>query len=205
MLLFPIGKFLSILAGLIKTPFVHSKMIGNWLLLFYINCSYFMTTLSCFSGTDYVTTNLFFPKVCEIKFEINSWGNDEDETIRKMYIAMIEKYDKYWTDIHGLMVVAVILDPRLKMIIPYACYIAIFGEEAAGNYVSEAHDLITGLMKHYQVKEQEFVNTSNGAQSVSVAVVLSILKPLLQIRRLLTSFEERMSWTAILGGRSSSS
>jgi hypothetical protein len=42
-----------------------------------------------------VIANLFFPKACEIKHKINSWGNDEDETIRKISIAMIQKYDKY--------------------------------------------------------------------------------------------------------------
>ena len=31
--------------------------------------------------------------------------------------TMIEKYDKYWTVIHGLIAVAIILDPRLKMTI----------------------------------------------------------------------------------------
>ena len=45
--------------------------------------------------------------------------------------TMIEKYDKYWTDIHGLMTVVVILDPRLKMTMLHAWYIDIFGEENA--------------------------------------------------------------------------
>jgi hypothetical protein len=48
-----------------------------------------------------------------------------------MSAAMIEKYDKYWTDIHGLMTVAVILDPRLKMTMLHAWYINIFCEENA--------------------------------------------------------------------------
>jgi hypothetical protein len=43
-----------------------------------------------------------------------------------MSATMVEKYDKYWTDIHGLMAVAVILDPRLKMTMLHACYIALF-------------------------------------------------------------------------------
>ena len=66
-----------------------------------------------------------------------------------MSAAMIEKYDKYWTDIHGLMAVAVILDPRLKMTMLHACYIALFGEENAEIYVEEAHELLSDLMKHY--------------------------------------------------------
>ena len=84
-----------------------------------------------FSGTNYVTTNLFSPKICEIKFKIKSWEHDEYQIIGEMSAAMIEKYDKYWTDIHGLMTVAVILDPRLKMTMLHAWYIDIFGEENA--------------------------------------------------------------------------
>ncbi|TVU46145.1 hypothetical protein EJB05_05663, partial [Eragrostis curvula] len=140
-----------------------------------------------FSGTKYVTANLFFPKVCEIKLKINSWGHDEDKIIRDMSAAMIEKYDKYWADIHGLMAIAVILDPRLKMTMLHACYIALFGEESAGKYVTEAHELLTKLMKHYQVKEREFVGTSTGgASSVSATEVLSIFNALAATKKTTT-------------------
>jgi hypothetical protein len=78
-----------------------------------------------------------------------------------MSAAMIAKFDKYWTDIHGLMAVAVILDPRLKMTMLHACYIALFGEEVAEQHILNAHELLTELMKHYQVKEPEFVTSSS--------------------------------------------
>jgi hypothetical protein len=94
-----------------------------------------------------VTANLFFPKGCEIKLKIKSWEHDEYEIIREISAAMIEKYDKYWTDIHGIMAVAVILNPRLKMTILHACYIALFGEEHAEIYMTEAHELLSDLMK----------------------------------------------------------
>jgi 5-methylcytosine-specific restriction endonuclease McrA len=133
-----------------------------------------------FSGTKYVTANLFFPKVCEVKLKMNSWGHDENEIIRKMSAAMITKFDKYWTDIHGLMAVAVILDPRLKMTMLHACYIALFGEEVAEQHVTDAHELLTELMKHYQVKEPDFVTSSSsaGSTTVSATAVLSIFKSL---------------------------
>jgi hypothetical protein len=132
-----------------------------------------------FSGTKYVTGNLFFPKVCEVKLKMNNWGHDENKIIRKMSAAMIAKFDKYWTDIHGLMAVAVILDPRLKMTMLHACYIALFGEEVAEQHVSDAHKLLTELMKHYQVKEPEFItSSSSGSSNVSAAAVLSIFKTL---------------------------
>ena len=106
---------------------------------------YQLTTL--FSGTKHVTANIVFPKVCEIKLKINSWKEDENEIIRKMSIAMIEKYDKYWSDIQGLMALAVILDPRLKMIMLEACYIALLGEDEADKYVKKSYELLTKLMR----------------------------------------------------------
>ena len=140
---------------------------------------YQLTTL--FSGTKYVTANIF-PKVCEIKLKINSWKEDENEIIRKMSIAMIEKYDKYWSDIQGLMALAVILDPRLKMIMLEACYIALLGEDEADKYVKKSYELLTELMLEYHVQTgQEGVGTSSfGAASstVSAAAMLSIFKSL---------------------------
>ncbi|CAO2200016.1 unnamed protein product [Urochloa humidicola] len=135
-----------------------------------------------FSGTKYVTANIFFPKVCEIKLKINSWKEDENETIREMSAAMIDKYDKYWSDIQGLMTVAVILDPRLKMIMLQACYQALLGQEEAEKYVHKSYELLTELMNEYQGQiDQEVVGTSSyGASSstVSAAAVLSIFKTL---------------------------
>ena len=45
-------------------------------------------------------------------------------------------------------------------------------------YVTEAHDLLSDLMKHYHVKEHDFVGTSSSgvSSSVDAAVVLSIFK-----------------------------
>ena len=135
-----------------------------------------------FSGTKYVTANIFFPKVCEIKLKISSWKEDQNEIIRDMSAAMIEKYDKYWADIQGLMAVAVILDPRLKMTMLQACYIAILGQEEADRYVHKSYDLLTKLMSDYHKQvDGEGVGTSSfGASSstVSAAAVLSIFKTL---------------------------
>ena len=129
-----------------------------------------------------MTANIFFPKVCEIKFKINSWKEDENEIIRNMSSAMIEKYDKYWCDIQGLMVVAVILDPHLKMIMLQACYMALLGQEEADRYCQKSYELLTQLMDEYQVQiDQEVVGTSSyGASNstISGAVVLSIFKTL---------------------------
>jgi hypothetical protein len=77
------------------------------------------------------------------------------------------------------MAVAMILDPCLKMTMLHACYIALFGE-VAEQHVTDAHELLTELMKHYQVKEPDFVTSSSsgGSTTVSATNVLSIFKSL---------------------------
>jgi hypothetical protein len=61
--------------------------------------------------------------------------------------------------------------------------------------MTEAHELLSDLMKQYNVKEQDFVSTSSSGASSSVdaAGVLSIFKTLATIRRLLALLEVRMS------------
>lgn len=136
-----------------------------------------------FSGTKYVSANIFFPKVCEIKLKMKEWREDENVTIREMSKAMIAKYDKYWTDVQGLMAIAVILDPRLKMTMLHACYIALLGEEEAEIYVSKSYEVLTNLINQYLLQsDQECVGTSSSGASftttISATAVLSIFKSL---------------------------
>jgi len=144
-----------------------------------------------------VTANIFFPKVCEIKFKINSWKEDENEIIRNMSSAMIEKYDKYWCDIQGLMVVAVILDPHLKMIMLQACYMALLGQEEADRYCQKSYELLTQLMDEYQVQiDQEVVGTSSYGASNSLLVLMLFCpysKHLLPLRRPQVLLKQRVS------------
>jgi len=68
-----------------------------------------------FSGSKYPATNLFFPKICKLKLAILGWINSSFEEVRDMASNMITKFDKYWNKIHGVMIVAAILDPHYKM------------------------------------------------------------------------------------------
>ncbi|CAN6323816.1 unnamed protein product [Urochloa humidicola] len=67
-----------------------------------------------------------------------------------MSTAMKEKFLKYWADVHGLMAVATILDPRYKMKFLYAMYTQIYGAEGMHREVAKVKDLLVELVKEYQ-------------------------------------------------------
>ncbi|CAN6696665.1 unnamed protein product [Malus baccata var. baccata] len=75
----------------------------------------FYNVSELFSGTKYPTTNLYFPKICEIRLSLTRWLTSRRDEIKNMARSMIEKFDKYWSVIHGIMVVTTVLDPRFKM------------------------------------------------------------------------------------------
>ncbi|KAK3211881.1 hypothetical protein Dsin_016587 [Dipteronia sinensis] len=64
-----------------------------------------------FSGTKYPTANNYLPTVCDIRDAINEWSTSTFEQIKLMATSMAHKFDSYWSQFHGIMVVATILDP----------------------------------------------------------------------------------------------
>lgn len=77
----------------------------------------FHTTTELFSGTRYPTANIYFPRICEIKLALKQWIFCGVEVIESMASNMIRKNDKYLSDIHGIMGVAAVLDPRYKLVL----------------------------------------------------------------------------------------
>ncbi|VAI19183.1 unnamed protein product [Triticum turgidum subsp. durum] len=124
-----------------------------------------------FSGTQYVTANIYFPKICEIKMNIRKWSKCGNEIIEAMSDAMSAKFDKYWSDIQGLMGIATLLDPRFKIDMLHVCFEMLLGDESiidCESKVHEIHELVSSLMLEYQM-ESEQENTE--AQSVSISVM----------------------------------
>ena len=58
----------------------------------------FFEITEMFSGTDYVTANIYFPKICEIKMNMRQWSPRGNDVIEAMTFSMEEKFNKYWTD-----------------------------------------------------------------------------------------------------------
>ncbi|KAE8686656.1 hypothetical protein F3Y22_tig00111053pilonHSYRG00136 [Hibiscus syriacus] len=65
-----------------------------------------------FSASKYPTANNYFPCICGLRIVMSNWLSLPCDYIRKMVLVMLEKYNKYWADVNGLMGVATILDLR---------------------------------------------------------------------------------------------
>ncbi|GKD66267.1 zinc finger BED domain-containing protein RICESLEEPER 2-like protein [Tanacetum coccineum] len=75
----------------------------------------FYEVTAIFSRTRYLTANLYFTKISEIRLKFSEWLLSPNKVVSNMASQMIEKFDEYWGDIHELMGVAVVFDPRNKM------------------------------------------------------------------------------------------
>lgn len=123
-----------------------------------------------FSGTQYVTANDFFPKICAIRGHMSKWLECDDELIKSMSSHMITKFDKYWTDIHGLMAIAVVLDPRYKFGMLKACYTRLFGAQSRAMLeIENVRKLFDELIREYNNKCIKPV--TSGGQNASSSCV----------------------------------
>jgi hypothetical protein len=90
------------------------------------NVLYFVKFLKVFydvtlkiSGTLYSTSNLFFQQLCTVRKNVLEYAQSPDPLMSGMASKMKIKYDKYWGNfekMNQLLFVAVILDPRYKLV-----------------------------------------------------------------------------------------
>uniref|UniRef100_A0A803MYC6 BED-type domain-containing protein n=1 Tax=Chenopodium quinoa TaxID=63459 RepID=A0A803MYC6_CHEQI len=118
------------------------------------------TTLS-FSGTNYPTANLYFPKICALRIAISGWLLSPHDYVRKMADIMLQKYNKYWASVNGLMGVATILDPRYKMALIRFYFAKNFDEHDFEIEVSRISDLLRRLVDEYGSKMGKTQGSSN--------------------------------------------
>lgn len=113
--------------------------------------SLFYEVTLLFSGNKYPTSNLYFPKVCQIRLALTEWAFEEDEDIKNMAEKMLEKFDKYWSVIHGIMAVATILDPRYKMKV-VECYYSLIYPDSAYDEIEKVRRVCYELFREYEEK-----------------------------------------------------
>jgi hypothetical protein len=82
---------------------------------------------------------------------------------------MKEKVIKYWSDVHGSMVVAIVLDPRYKVQLLNALFLKINGtESAAKEPVEKVSDLLYSLVLQYQDTMEGIASTDGSDTRASV-------------------------------------
>ncbi|CAL1406040.1 unnamed protein product [Linum trigynum] len=114
----------------------------------------FYKATNLFSGTKYPTANLCFPVVCEIKVALDQWRVCGIERIENMAADMLVKYEKYWSDVHVLMAVAAILDPRYKFDVLDCYFPEIYGQNSDLE-VERILGLCRKFVEEYEEEERE--------------------------------------------------
>ncbi|KAH7665852.1 Tam3-transposase (Ac family) protein [Dioscorea alata] len=95
-----------------------------------------------FFGTKYPTANIYFSKICDIKLALKQWINCGKPHIQAMASKMMENFDKYWTQIHGIM--------GLKLL-EYYCPL-IYGYEVAKMEIDRIQKICYHLISEYSAK-----------------------------------------------------
>lgn len=98
------------------------------------------------------------------------WQMSPIPEIKLMADSMIEKFLKYWQEIHGVLVMAVILDPRFKMLMIEFSFPKIYAVGVA-EQIKRVHDLCEEIFNYYEVKSMAV--TCEVVAESSLAVVHS--------------------------------
>ncbi|KAF2308679.1 hypothetical protein GH714_012224 [Hevea brasiliensis] len=102
-----------------------------------------------FSGRKYLTTNCFFIQICDLRINMVEWMNSDGEIIKATSSKIFEKFEKYWSVVHIVLAVVVILDPRYKMKVVEFYFPMIYGENALSE-IEQVKTTFYNLFNDYQ-------------------------------------------------------
>ncbi|KAL8484578.1 hypothetical protein ACS0TY_027037 [Phlomoides rotata] len=115
----------------------------------------FNNVTKLFSGTGYPTVNLYFSKFCEIKFSLKQWHCCGKPIVERMAMRMLDKFEKYWFQINGIMGVATILDPRYKLrLLHYYFPLLYTNDEDAKKEIERNQGICYNLLNEYALKSK---------------------------------------------------
>jgi len=103
-----------------------------------------------FSSTSYPTTNIFFPKVCQIKLALMEWLDSPMSIIQQMATSMVLKFDKYWGFINGVMAICIVLDPMYKIDLLDYFFPKLYGEKFDCE-IEKVKIIFKDLVKEYEM------------------------------------------------------
>ncbi|CAN6456065.1 unnamed protein product [Victoria cruziana] len=157
----------------------------------------FVEMSNVFSATKSPTSNLYFPSICGIKFQLNEWCRSGDAFVRSVALKMRENFDAYWKTCSLILAVAVVLDPRFKMKLVEYYYPQIYGVNAA-DHIKATYDGIIGLYNEYAtgcnstLTAQDYNRRVAGGSDSSVTLSMNISN---DPKDMLRGFDEYLSET----------
>ncbi|XP_068309623.1 zinc finger BED domain-containing protein RICESLEEPER 2-like [Pyrus communis] len=125
---------------------------------------YFYEVTCLFSGTKYLTSNLFFPKVFVIQLQIKAAMNDTESFMNKMGTYMYMKFEKYWLEYSLILAIAIILDPRYKLHFADWAYTKLHGVNSVE--FTKVNDKLNDLFSVYLEKLPHLDNSNTPLNSV---------------------------------------
>ncbi|KAG2729508.1 hypothetical protein I3760_01G253500 [Carya illinoinensis] len=105
-----------------------------------------------FSGSLYVTANTGFLEICDLQTELIMLSESTNTCLKSMAINMRTKYDKYWGSLDRMnlfMLIAVVLDPRIKLGLLSFHLKKIHDEFRAEELVSNVRHVLADLYEEY--------------------------------------------------------
>ena len=119
-----------------------------------------------FLGTKFATADLFFSLICETKMSISGWRTSNKFSIRITANKMAENFEKYWNEIYSMLVAAIVLDLRYKMLLIDFYFPKIY-DDTTEEHIERAHKLCHDLVKEYELKAM----VVSGGQDVGSEIV----------------------------------
>ncbi|KAK6137046.1 hypothetical protein DH2020_029210 [Rehmannia glutinosa] len=159
-----------------KRKWKGNKIIGPPMEIDWMNARNFVKFLKIFyhvtlkfSGSSYITSNVFFRELATVHVGLSNMISKGDYGMVSMAIRMKEKFNKYWGNIdhiNWLFFVAVLLDPRYKLKYVNFCFATMYQGDVS--YVSrmtqKIEDLLVLLYKNYS--DSNFQQTGKDENAV---------------------------------------
>ncbi|XP_024962964.1 zinc finger BED domain-containing protein RICESLEEPER 2-like [Cynara cardunculus var. scolymus] len=140
-----------------------------------------------FSSSKYPTTNEFFPSICEIRYSLVDWSCSPSEVIRHMAKKMLLKFDKYWSVIHGIMGMAVVLDHRYKLKFVELLFPVLYGQDKSAIELEKLKELVYTLFQEYEFSNPGVRNNNEGVSGSSFLSSGSSASHQIEFKKLLSN------------------
>ncbi|KAL2921565.1 Zinc finger BED domain-containing protein RICESLEEPER 1 [Bienertia sinuspersici] len=143
--------------------YVHCPTTEEWVRIenFFRFLKVFYEATLAFSGSNYPTSNLYFPNVLKVRLLLKEEMNSHDKFMQKMVVKMNEKFGKYWSRFSSIMAVAVVLDPRFKIQFVEWGFKKVYGDVKGEYEFLKFKDKLEALYNAYYAQSSLSLSTSS--------------------------------------------